>query len=48
MASLKSGEQKTEYNSFIFQWDIFRIQSDKIPVGLHGEGGNLNLSDSEP
>ena len=30
---------------FIYEWGIFRIQSDKIPIGLHGEEGKSNLSD---
>ena len=42
-ANLKSGMQKT-----IFQRDIFRMQSDKTPIGLHGEGGKSNLSDRGP
>ena len=33
---------------FNFQWDIFRIQSDKTPIGLHGKGGKSNLSDRGP
>ena len=53
MASLKSGMQKnrTEKSSMrylLFQWDIFRIQSDKTPIGLHGKGGKSNLSDRGP
>ena len=33
---------------FIYQWDIFRIQSDKTLIESHGEGGKTNLSDREP
>ena len=36
--------QKTELKVSIFQRDIFRIQSGKSPIGLHGEGGKSNLS----
>ena len=33
---------------FLFQWDIFRIQSGKTPIELHGEGGKSNLSEKGP
>ena len=45
----KSRVQKTDFEKiFIFQWDIFRIQSDKTPIGLHGKGGKSSLSDRGP
>ena len=37
--------KKQNWKIFIFQRDVFRIQSDKTPIGLHGEGGKSNLSD---
>ena len=40
--------QKTELKIFIFQSDISGIQWDKTPIGLHGEGEKLNLSDEPP
>ena len=39
--------KKQNYKIFIFQWDIFRIQRDKTPIGLHGGGRESNLSDRE-
>ena len=30
--------KKQNWKIFIFQWDTFRIQKDKIPIGLHGKG----------
>ena len=46
--SLKSRMQKNRIEKiFIFQRDIFTIQSGKTIIGLHGEGGKLNLSDKE-
>ena len=33
---------------FIYKWDIFRIQSDKTLIELHGKGGKSNLSDKGP
>ena len=33
---------------FIYQRDIFRIQSGKTPIGLHGEGGKSNFSEEGP
>ena len=49
MASLKSGiKKKQNWKIFIFQWDILRIQNDKIPIGLHGEGEKSSLSDRGP
>ena len=30
--------KKQNWKFFIFQWDIFKIQRDKTPIGLHGEG----------
>ena len=26
-------------------FNMFKIQSDKTPIGLHGDGGKSNLSD---
>ena len=45
--SLKSRMQKTKFKIFIFQRDIFKIQSCKTHIGLHGEGVKSNLSDRE-
>ena len=39
--------KKQNWKIFINQWDSFRIQSDKTPIGFHGEGGTSNLSDRE-
>ena len=39
-----NAKNRTEKN-LNFSWDILRIQSDKTPIGLHGDGGKSNLSD---
>ena len=41
-------EWKKNWKIFIYQRNIFRIQSDKTPIGLHGEGRMSNLSDRGP
>ena len=40
--------QKTDLKISLSQWDIFRIQRDKTPIGLNGEGGKPNLTDKGP
>ena len=38
--------QKTELKNLY--WDIFVIQRNKTPIGLHREGGKTNFSDRGP
>ena len=40
-------KKKKGLKIFNYQWDVFRIQSDKTPIGLHGEGRKSNLSDKK-
>ena len=40
----KEQKAKNRTEKASFKRDIFRIQSGKNPIGLHGEGGKLNLS----
>ena len=40
--------QKTELKKSSFFNHIFRIQSGKTPIGLHGEGEMSKMSDREP
>ena len=41
----QNAKNRIEKSSF---FNIFRIQSGKTPIGLHGEGGKSNLSDRGP
>ena len=37
--------EKQNWKIFIYQWDVFRIQSDKTPIGLQREENQISLTE---